>query len=167
MDLIETSKLMRTQSNRHTQYPLFVVHEELEVVQAQGCGDYTKYISEDGEHEFTQEQYDAIEEAQDNENQESVEELLEELGFENLYDINLRDFRAVEFELQSVMSDRAGFFFTEKACHDHIEQNHYHYTKPRSYVISAWRNPEIVATMQMILNLTTEADGLDIPSCYK
>lgn len=163
MDLVETSKLMRTQSNRYTRFPLFVVHETLEVVQAEGCGDYTKYISNDGEHEFTREQYDAIEEAQDNENSESVTELLEELGFENLYDIDLTEFRAVEFELQSVMSDRAGFFFTEKACEDHIAQNHYHYTKPRSYVISAWRNPEIVATMQMILKLT----GEEIPSHYK
>ena len=66
------------------------------------------------------------------------------------------------FDWKWEMDDRAGVFFTERACEFHIAQNHYHYNKPRSYVISAWRNPEMVETMQMILKLT----GDDIPSCY-
>ena len=163
MELIETSKLMRSQDNRGTQYPLFVVHEYLQVVKAQGCGGQTEYCSNDGEHTLTPDQYDAIETAQDEENSESVAELLEELGFDNLYDIDLNEYRAIEFDMEWVMSDRAGFFFTEKACHDHIESNHYHYTKPRSYVISAWRNYEMQEVMQMILKLT----GDEIPSCYR
>lgn len=163
MELIETSKLMRTQSNRSTQYPLFIIQEEQEVVKAEGCGGEYRYLTDDCESSLTAEQYDAIEEAQDNENSESVAELVEELGFESLYDINLRDYRKIEYDLEYVYCDNAGVFFTEQACHDHIESNRHHYTKPRSYVISAWRNYEMQEVMRMILKLT----GDDIPSCYQ
>lgn len=164
MDLLETSKLMREQSCRHTQYPLFIIQEEQEVVKAEGCGNERKYFSNDGEMELTFEQFEALEEAQLNDaTSEDVEELLEEVGFGALADFDSYDFRAIEFDTEYVYRDDAGFFFTEKACHDHIEANHYHYNKPRSYVISAWRNPEMVQTMQMILKLT----GDEIPSQYQ
>lgn len=169
MDLKETSKLMREQSNRHTQYPLFIIQNFEEVVKAESCGGLMKHVSYDGENELTSEQYQAIEELQNLDPEDEVdafmEEVADELGtdIEDLKDWDLYDFREIEFDEEYVYDDAAGVFFTEKACHDHIEANRHHYTKPRSYVISAWRNPEMVATMQMILKLT----GDDIPSCYR
>ena len=51
MELKETSKLMRTQSNRGTQYPLFVVQEEIEERDADGWADKTIYVSNNlGDH---------------------------------------------------------------------------------------------------------------------
>lgn len=168
MDLIETSKLMRTQSNRGTQYPLFVVQEELEVGKPDGCGAESQYWS-DEYATLTVDQYDELERAQDRLTHDTdvVKDALEAIGVESVDDIDLGDWRKVDYDIEYVMSDRAGVFFTEAACELHIRQNLHHYTKPRSYVISAWRNPEMVATMQMILNLTSEAAGLDMPSCYK
>lgn len=164
MDLLETSKLMREQNHRHTQYPLFIVQELQEVVKAEGCGDYVKYVSNDGENELTVEQYEAIEEAQNADPEEEVDpELLEELGIDNVDDIDLYDYRSIELSEEWVYRDDAGFFFTEKACHDHIKANHYYYNKPRSYVISAWRNYELQETMRMLLKLT----GEEIPSQYQ
>lgn len=48
-------------------------------------------------------------------------------------------------EINYYMGDpeQSNIFFTEKACHKHIKQNHYHFTEPRSYIKHAWRNPEI------------------------
>lgn len=173
MDLLETSKLMREQDNRSTQYPLFVVHEKIERTVADGRGDKSVYIHYDGGDysEISVEQYDILEEEYSNfngynsEEFESTEEaakVMEELRIESIEDFNPDEWEKIEISVEWEMSDRAGFFFTEKACHEHIEQNNYHYTQPRSYVISAWRNPEIVATMHMILKLT----GEEIPSHY-
>lgn len=167
MTLEETSRLMRTQSNRHTQYPLFIIQDEQEVPKAPGCGQYTKYFNGDTLGEITAEQYNALDEylCQDDVDENDIEliKLLEDTGYTALEDVDLSDWREVCYDLEWVYRDEAGVFFTEKACHDHIEKNSYHYNKPRSYVISAWRNPEMVATMQMILKLT----GNDIPSHYQ
>lgn len=35
------------------------------------------------------------------------------------------------------------FFLTNKECKKHIELNNYHYDKPRSYAMTAWRSPEV------------------------
>ena len=43
-----------------------------------------------------------------------------------------------------------GCFLTEKACREHIEKNHYHYSKDAvPYCTHAWRNPE----MELIIEL--------------
>ena len=55
-----------------------------------------------------------------------------------------------------VFNLRAGVFFTEKACQEHIDQNDYHYNKPRVFAVSAWRNYEMQEVMQHISALTTE-----------
>lgn len=35
------------------------------------------------------------------------------------------------------------FFFTEKACRQHIEENKHHYRNPMDYLNFAFRNPEM------------------------
>lgn len=164
MDLLEISRLMRTQSNRHTQFPLFVVVEKLEVPKPEDCGEHTQYYSSEYPS-LTVEQYEQFERAQDDytHDVDVVKDVLELIGVSEVNDIDLEDYRKVDYDIEDVVSDRAGVFFTEAACELHIRQNHYHYKQPRSYVISAWRNPEMVETMQMLLKLT----GEEIPDYYR
>lgn len=147
MEITETSQLMRTQDNRATQYPLFVVQEYKEVGQPDGCGDRTIYVN--GEDTLTAEEYDWACEAGDDEDNE-------------WFRSDIDEYRAVSVSDEWVISDMAGFFFTEKACHDHIAQNKHHYNQPRSYVISAWRNYEMQEVMRAILKIM----GEDIPDWY-
>lgn len=49
---------------------------------------------------------------------------------------------------------RAGMFLTRKACLNHIEANSYHYNNGRPYAIAIWRNPEMMAVLNMVLNST-------------
>ena len=146
---------MRTQSNRSTQYPLFVVQEQKEVVKAEGCGDREIYVN--GE-----EQLDAVEFQRREELLNNDEEILDDDG-EVIENFDPYDWRRIEISDEWVISDTAGVFFTEVACDLHIAQNNYHYSKPRSYVTSAWRNYELQQMMQMLLKLT----GEEIPSHYK
>lgn len=148
MDLIETSRLMRSQSNRHTQFPLFIIQNKNKVYEEDG--DEIEWLSDDWEE---------LEE-------DDVCESCREDGIHAMRrcaDCKHPDRTPRLYSWKWQMDDRAGVFFTEKACHDHLESNNYHYNNPRSYVISAWRNPEMIATMQMILKLT----GDEIPSHYK
>lgn len=43
-------------------------------------------------------------------------------------------------------------FLTEKACHQHMESNAHHFKNPRSYVMHAFRNPEL----EQLLKVLTE-----------
>lgn len=163
-NLIETSRLMREQDNRGTQYPLFIIQQEVETVTGDGRGDRTIYWNGGDQTSMTDEQYEILDGAEDEvEPDETTLKVLEEVGLDEVSDFDSNDWERLEVKDEFVFADNAGFFFTEKACHDHIEANKYHYNKPRSYVISAWRNPEMVATMHMILKLT----GEEIPSHYQ
>lgn len=140
--LEQISREMREQDNRSTQYPLFVV-QSLKRVEGENHSERLE------DHEN-----DMCEVCTKNaELGEEVADYCEDCGSEC--------FRSYDLEYQN--DDQAGVFFTEQACHEHIRLNDYHYTKPRSYVISAWRNPEMVAVMQSILKLT----GEEIPNHYK
>lgn len=62
-----------------------------------------------------------------------------------------------EFDLQ------AGVFLTAKACEEHIKMNDYHYSHPRSYAIGLWRNPE----MEKLVKIIFEIAGIEVPMAYK
>lgn len=66
------------------------------------------------------------------------------------------------YKIEPVFDLRAGVFFTTKACQQHIDENDYHYTNPRVYAISAWRNPEMQAVQQHLI----VASGKKLPSQY-
>lgn len=42
------------------------------------------------------------------------------------------------------------FFLTKDACKKHIESNGYHYTKPHTYAMTAWRSPEVERLFKII-----------------
>lgn len=146
--LVEISELMRTQGNRATQYPLFVVQSLKK-----------RLVGYDGDYNCRE----RIEDVDIASLCESCSVLSEE-GIELPENCDACDSDCFcYFREEYEIDDRAGVFFTEKACEEHIEANSYHYNSPRSFVISAWRNDEMVSVMQYLLSLT---DG-EIPSHYR
>lgn len=41
-------------------------------------------------------------------------------------------------------------FLTLRECKEHIERNHYHYKKPHSYAMTAWRSPQVAKLYEII-----------------
>jgi len=117
-----------SQDNRMTANPYYyVIQEEKTRCVAPGCGDDVVYIH-DGEGFSKEDMMDVFELETDEE-------------FENFKDANYIE--EVEIVREHDDAVQSNVFFTEKACHRHIELNHYHFRDPRSYVKHAWRNPEV------------------------
>lgn len=43
-------------------------------------------------------------------------------------------------------------FLTLRECKEHIERNHYHYNKPHSYAMTAWRSPQVSRLYEILEN---------------
>jgi len=150
--ITEIAAAMLEQDNRGTQYPLFVVRHTTKV--------FVEGADYDGEQRKDGDLLDittlctsclAL--------REEGEVLPDECGECH---IEAYDY----YKNKAVIDTRAGYFFTEQACEQHILQNNYHYEKDaHSYVVSAWRNPELVAVMQNIL--TQHTPYKDLPNYYK
>ena len=63
-----------------------------------------------------------------------IKDFLEEYASEQYSVCNYRDREEIA---QNTM------FLTLRECKEHIEANHYHYNKPRSYAMTAWRSPQV------------------------
>lgn len=57
------------------------------------------------------------------------------------------------------LSDQTGCFLTKRAAQKHIELNGYHYSKPHTYAMTAWRNPEFERFIKIFE--TMELDKLE------
>ncbi len=44
-------------------------------------------------------------------------------------------------------------FLTKRECEEHIERNHYHYNKPHSYAMTAWRSPQVEKLYEILHNV--------------
>ena len=53
------------------------------------------------------------------------------------------------------------FFLTKRACKQHIEQNDYHYTKPHTYAMTAWRSPEYERFMKLFKSMNLDEIEVD------
>jgi len=58
-----------------------------------------------------------------------------------------------EYESYEKLSDNTGCFLTKRAAEQHIKLNYYHYSRPRPYCMTAWRNPEFEKFMKIFENL--------------
>jgi len=130
--LIAISKEMQTQDNRATAYPLFVVMVDKKVY---GCESWCNEVErkEDFDSDYLCEKC-----AEKYENNEDLDDYCEDCDQDCF----------VWFSWEKDFDLKAGVFFTAKACDEHIRLNDYHYSNPRSYAISAWRNYE----MQEVIN---------------
>ena len=76
-----------------------------------------------------------------------LKEILEDLG----HTVEIYGYKELD-----VLSEETGCFLTKEACKKHIELNHYHYDKPRTYAMTAFRNPEFGRLMKIIENIEFE-----------
>lgn len=135
--LLEIGAEMRTQNNRGTHLPLFVVMEDVKVYGEQSwCNEVERRSEYD--RELLCEKCAVLAEGND-----TLPDYCEDCD-SDLY---------VWFNWEERESVKAGVFFTARACDEHIRLNGYHYCKPRSYAISAWRNPEMEAVMDFLKGL--------------
>ena len=80
-----------------------------------------------------------------------VYEVLESYGCNELYD--LFDYVNVWFIVPNTM------FLTKKEAKEHIEYNHYHYTKHvHTYAMTAWRSPAVSKLMDILMNHNWESE---------
>lgn len=136
---------MLTQSNRATQYPLFVVQEDVKVYGDESwCNHCERKEESDGE--LCEKCYQL---QQDNEDLPD-------------YCMDCDSDCFVWYNWEEQFDLRSGVFFTAKACEEHIRLNHYHYIKPRSYGIGNWRNYEMPEVMKLLFTIT----GKEIPNWY-
>lgn len=140
---------MNAQSNRLTQYPLFVIQVEKQIECSHYRAEYYSHVDEE------------YNELTDNELCKTCRETSHEENHIECSECNCEHILPVidvkEFDL------KAGVFLTAEACDDHIKANKYHYNKPQSYAVSAWRNPE----MQTIVKFLSKLPNGEAKSCYK
>lgn len=44
-------------------------------------------------------------------------------------------------------------FLTKRECEEHIKRNHYHYNKPHTYAMTAWRSPQVERLYEILHNV--------------
>jgi hypothetical protein len=145
--LVELTEKLIRQDNRATQYPLFVIQIDKKAYgDSSWCSDAER--KEDYDRNLMcgncQEKWDK---------NIDVPDYCEDCDGDCFVWFNVEQ----EFDLNS------GVFLTAEACEEHIRRNHYHYTNPKSYAVSAWRNPEMQEILKILFTLTDR----EIPSCYK
>lgn len=86
---------------------------------------------------------------------ESFEEILNALGESEFNLVGYRD------KYDCIAPNT--MFLTKKSCKRHIELNHYHYSKPHTYAMTAWRSPEVERLLRIIseLGFTAELEECD------
>lgn len=129
---------MQTQNNRSTSYPIFVVVEDKKI--------YGVENDELRERKDT-DQIDAVEDLCDR-----CLKLWEKSELPDDCDHHECDPSFINYRIEEdVPNLRAAFFFTAKACDEHIAANRHHYNRTaKSYAISAYHNRELQYVMEYI-----------------
>ena len=122
-------ELIRTQDNRATSDPLFIVQEKRRIygMDPDYCEDYD-WMSEDHEavaNEIERAGLDALD-----------DKGVEIKGWEKAYYVDQWEFVTV--------------CFTEQGCEDYIEANGHNLNEPRIYAVSAYRNREMIAIREFL-----------------
>lgn len=139
-EIIDIGLKMRTQNNRSTAWPIFIVVED------------KKIYGVDPDH---------ASDGRDRKDRDIVEDgsmcdscLEQEAdGFSIPDDCDIcNDECFVHYRIEKdVPNLRAGVFFTAEACDAHIEANRHHYNRTaHSYAISAYHNRELKAVMRFL-----------------
>lgn len=143
----EIKKEMKTQItsycltpyNRSTSYPIFIVVEDKRIYGVENPDGRERRDFEDidnfGFCELCKKEYETT-----NEMPDECEDCLEDTFINYLIEKNVPNLRGA-------------FFFTAKACNEHIQSNRHHYDKTaKSYAISAYNNSELKTVMDYITN---------------
>lgn len=160
----DIAEKMGIQNNRHTQYPLFYVQQEVEIwVDGDAEADRIAFVGDDGEVTSVEDSDEHLwkKVEGDWESEWHCEELNETIdSYEACERFGLRQ---IHLKIDYVDVTDVGPFLTEDAANRHMQSNAHHYTKPRTYVYSCWRNHE----MQELLRLIFCFKEAEVPSQYK
>ncbi len=153
MNFKEIKERLKTQDNRATADPIFIVYDWEKVP---SCSDYTnQYMFVDSEGEIAQNREELMTFLKDNDCCGKLpEDELKDMDDEDLIQwINNNgkdDISKVYYVKKRVFIN---VFFTEKSADLFIKQNNYHYTKEvHTYVNCLWRNPEMQFIREMIMS---------------
>lgn len=140
--LMNISIEMNSQDHRFTRMPyMFQVMDETREVCIEGAGDKVWIDDEGNEIGCEDDLVSYVEEITDEPHDiHKAIEFAEEHGYIR---VNLQDGKRYQ-----------NFFFTEKACKDHIERNEYHYNNPKDYLNAAFRNPELEVVQKFLCELS-------------
>jgi len=145
--LINLAGELLIQDCRATADPLYCVYQEALVIKADGYGGQEGWLDDEGRLVDDKHIQETVKDYRSEYTIQgaklSDEEILEELRY-----------KKVQYDWEQVPVG-GQVYFTEKAAHEHIAMNHYHYRKPFVYVESAWRNPEIEKLRKIIIGLMT------------
>ena len=171
--LKELSHELNTQPNDGNADPVFWgIRQEISSPPLQdGYGDtYVIWESSEGHEVYNSEdnnldkfieymQQEDIEDEDGNElSPEDIRKEIEDNYLDEPYDFirehNLEDSYGegtINYEYQ--LTDQTGAFLTKRAAQEHIKLNHYHYNKPHTYAMTAWRNYEFEQLIKILKKL--------------
>jgi len=137
--LIELGKKMNQQSNRMTQFPMFVVKQKVKRYGDCSWCDEVERVDGVDYNDLCENCHKKME------NNEDYSEYCD--------DCDEKSF--VWFKWDDKIVEECGSFFTSEAAEQHIRLNHYHYHEPFVYGIPSWRNFE----MQKVLKILSKLGG--------
>ena len=135
--LFVIGELIRTQDNRCTSDPYFLVQEEVRIhgVDFDYATDWTWHNTEDDFCEVTGEDLESIKKLEDSDNLDDVPPRYVQVGYVERWEY-------------------VAGFFTEKAADEYIARNkHRHTGELRTYVDSLYHNPEMITVRNLIKSL--------------
>lgn len=143
-----------TQTNDGNADPVYWgIIEDVEVSTPEGCGDIIKIYHDGDLYSISDYKelllaYDVYEEDEVEINNCNYADDLIEIAKE-ISDYHKYDY-IVETRIEHRITTQTGCFLTKRACKKHIEKNDYHYNNPRTYAMTAWRNPEFERLINII-----------------
>ena len=146
--LIKTGKELAKQDNLHTAWPIWYVTEIVKVQAPEDSAEYTERIDPDC-YDISDVCDDCAKEWEETGNPPDTCDNYK--CDDTFYHYNK------ERQFASYGSE---FFLTQKACQEYIDANAYHFSNPKPYAGSAFRNHEI----QPIIQALILAAGEEIPS---
>lgn len=144
--LTELATEMTTQDMRCTRMPhMFQIQSSKEVICVEGSGTEI-WVDCDGDELRSKEdiKYFIINNIIDNEDDI---QMTAEMKYKELDELDEIEGYLIErgYNMINVTTEKEykNTFLTAKACQEHIDKNHYHYSEPSVYLNHAWRNPEM------------------------
>lgn len=156
--LKELAHELKTQDNDYNASPVFwgIQQEITRPTGEEYSGTYIIYETSEGNEVYDSEEKD-LEYFKNYllEGEHVTEKDLEDIDEDNLFDF-IKEHDLEEYFGESYITknyelvENTGAFLTKRAAKKHIELNSYHYNKPRTYAMTAWRNEEFGKLIKII-----------------
>jgi len=152
MNFKEIKERLKTQNNRATADPIFIVYDWERIPTSSDYSDKSMFC--DSEGKIAENREELISFLKDNDCCSEMPDGIEDKDDDDLIKWikeNGKDDVDKTYYIEKKVF--INVFFTEKSADDFIAQNHYHYTKQvHTYVNCLWRNPEMQFIREMIMS---------------